>query len=226
MKLLIVEDDEMTAQYIEKGFRENGFVVDIAYDGSEGLFLATSNEYSAIILDRMLPMLDGLACLTALRSTGNTTPVIILSALGHVDERIRGLKTGSDDYLVKPFSFQELLTRVEILINRRNQGGSAPSTTLKIDNLEMDLLAHRVLRGGQEILLQPQEFELLRCLLEHKDQVVSRTFLFEQVWEYYFDPKTNVIDVHVRNLRKKIELEGEHQLIHTVRGAGYALRLP
>ncbi len=223
MKLLIVEDDETTSQYIQKGFKEQGFTVDMADNGSEGLFLATSGQYDIIVLDRMLPQMDGLTLLSALRATGDQTPVIILSALAHVDERIKGLKAGSDDYLTKPFAFQELLIRSEILIQRK-QKKVKTTTELVIDNLVMDLVGYKVTRGEDDIKLQPKEFQLLKYLLEHQGQVVSRTMLFEAVWEYYFDPKTNVIDVHVANLRKKLEANNQSQLIHTVRGAGYVVR--
>ncbi len=225
MKLLLIEDDELTYQYIQKAFQEQGYTVDVANDGNEGLFLATSGEYDIIVLDRMLSKMDGLTCLSALRATGNQTPVIILSALAHVDERIKGLKAGGDDYVTKPFSFQELLIRVELL-TKRHQNTNGNTTKLVVDDLIMDLLGHKVTRAGQEISLQPKEFQLLQYLLTHQGQVVSRTVLFEAVWEYYFDPKTNVIDVHIANLRKKLETNNQSQLIHTVRGAGYVVRAP
>ncbi|MGK0291411.1 MAG: two-component system OmpR family response regulator [bacterium] len=226
MKLLLVEDDQITSKYIKKGFQEQGYTVDVADNGSEGLFLATSGQYDVIVLDRMLPKMDGLTMLSALRVTGDSTPVIILSALSHVDERIKGLKSGGDDYLTKPFSFQELLVRVEILSQRSQKKMTEKVTELIVDNLVMDLVGHKVTRNAQKIKLQPKEFQLLKYLLEHKEQVVSRTLLFEAVWEYYFDPKTNVIDVHIANLRKKLEFNEQSQLIHTVRGAGYVLREP
>ncbi len=225
MKLLVVEDDATTLEYIQKGFQEQGYTVDTADNGPDGLFHATSNHYDLMILDRMLPQMDGLKLLSALRATGNTTPVMILSALSHVDERIKGLKAGSDDYMSKPFSFQELLIRCEILAQRNNQQNQQ-TTEIKVDNLIMDLMAHTVYRGSREIKLQPKEFQLLRYLLEHEDQVISRTLLFESVWDYHFDPKTNVIDVHIAKLRKKLEEGDECQLIHTVRGAGYVVRAP
>ncbi|MFO6423393.1 winged helix-turn-helix domain-containing protein [Motilimonas sp. KMU-193] len=225
MKILTIEDDITTLEYIQKGFQEQGHTVDTATEGPDGLFLATTQEYDLIVLDRMLPKMDGLKLLSALRATGNQTPVIFLSALSHVDERIKGLKAGSDDYLTKPFSFQELLVRAEILMQRK-QHQPQQVTELSIADLVMDLVGHKVTRGSREIRLQPKEFQLLRYLLEHQDQVVSRTLLFESVWDYHFDPKTNVIDVHVAKLRKKLEEEGESQLIHTVRGAGYVVRTP
>ena len=222
MKLLIVEDDETTLGYLRKGFQEVGHTVDTASTGPDGLFLATSSEYSLIVLDRMLPKMDGLALLAALRATNNVTPVIILSALAHVDERIKGLKAGGDDYLTKPFSFQELLLRSNLLMQKSSV--TQVTSILTVGDLTMDLVAHKVLRAGEEVKLQPKEFQLLKYLLEHQDQVVSRTMLFEAVWDYHFDPKTNVIDVHVAKLRRKFEENGQAQLIHTVRGAGYVVR--
>lgn len=227
MKLLVIEDDATTRDYIQKGFQETGTIVDTADNGPDGLFLATSEEYDIIILDRMLPKMDGLAVLAAMRAASISTPVIILSALGHVDERIKGLKAGGDDYLSKPFSFQELYVRATILVHRQQQladPSQGPTTQLSIDDLSMDLVGHKLTRAGREIKLQPKEFQLLRYLLEHQGQVVSRTMLFESVWDYHFDPKTNVIDVHIAKLRKKLEEDGQTQLIFTVRGAGYVVR--
>lgn len=224
MKILVVEDDKATLEYIQKGFQEQGFAVDVAETGPDGLYLATSGHYNMIVLDRMLPQMDGLALLSGLRAMHNLTPVIILSALSHVDERIKGLQAGGDDYLAKPFSFQELLIRTNNLIHR--QQPRQETTELRIDNLVMDLIGHKVIRADSEIKLQPKEFQLLRYLLEHQGQVISRTMLFETVWEYHFDPKTNVIDVHVAKLRKKLEANNQGQLIHTVRGAGYVVRAP
>ncbi len=226
MKLLVIEDDKTTLEYIKKGFVEQGNVVDTAENGPDGLFFATSNNYDLVVLDRMLPKMDGLAVLAAMRAANINIPVIILSALGHVDERIKGLKAGGDDYLAKPFSFQELYIRATILVERDSASNQAngPVTELTIDNLVMDLVGHKVLRAGKELTIQPKEFQLLRYLLEHQGQVISRTLLFESVWDYHFDPKTNVIDVHVAKLRKKLEENGESQLIHTVRGAGYVVR--
>ena len=222
MKILIVEDDQTTQAYIKKGFQEQGFAVDIAETGPDGLYLATTGNYDLIILDRMLPQMDGLALLSGLRAMANLTPVIILSALSHVDERIKGLQAGGNDYLAKPFSIQELLIRANNLIHR--QQPQLATTELKVDNLVMDLVGHKVTRAGIEIKLQPKEFQLLRYLLEHQGQVISRTMLFETVWEYHFDPKTNVIDVHVAKLRRKLEKNDPGPLIHTVRGAGYVVR--
>jgi len=223
MKLLVVEDDLTTLDYIRKGFQEQGCTVDVADDGKEGFFLASSEQYDLIVLDRMLPKMDGLAILSGLRASDNHTPVIILSALSHVDERIKGLKAGGNDYLTKPFSFQELLIRAQNLVQQHTQTDSQ-QVALTFDNLEMDLVGHKVTRAGKEIKLQPKEFQLLKYLLEHQGQVVSRTLLFERVWEYHFDPKTNVIDVHVAKLRRKLEADEQSQIIHTVRGAGYVIR--
>lgn len=226
MKLLVIEDDKATLDYIKKGFIEQGNIVDTAENGPDGLFFATSNTYDLIVLDRMLPKMDGLTLLSAMRAANIKTPVIILSALAHVDERIKGLKAGGDDYLAKPFSFQELYIRATILAERYSPSNQniGPATELRIDNLVMDLVGHKVLRDGKELTIQPKEFQLLRYLLEHQGQVISRTLLFESVWDYHFDPKTNVIDVHIAKLRKKLEEDGQSQLIHTVRGAGYVVR--
>ena len=226
MKLLVIEDDKATLDYIKKGFIEQGDIVDTAENGPDGLFFATSNTYDLIVLDRMLPKMDGLTLLSAMRAANIKTPVIILSALAHVDERIKGLKAGGDDYLAKPFSFQELYIRATILAERYSPSNKniGPATELRIDNLVMDLVGHKVLRDGKELTIQPKEFQLLRYLLEHQGQVISRTLLFESVWDYHFDPKTNVIDVHIAKLRKKLEENGQSQLIHTVRGAGYVVR--
>lgn len=223
MKILLIEDDQTTAGYVSKGLTEHGYVVDTSADGQDGLFMALNNHYCLIILDRMLPRLDGMALLAALRSGGCRTPVLILSALDSVDDKVQGLRHGGDDYLTKPFAFAELLARSELLIKRGDSSGPAKSF-LRVDDLEMDLLAHKVRRAGREIELQPKQFQLLRYLMENEGQVVSRTLLFEAVWDYHFDPKTNVIDVHIAKLRKKLEVAGGAQLIHTVRGAGYVLR--
>jgi len=221
-KILVVEDDEATAQYIAKGLTEEGFVVDRADNGRDGLFHATDGSYACIVLDRMLPGLDGMAVLSALRSAGVETPVIVLSALGSAEDRVAGLTSGSDDYLGKPFAFAELLARIRLLI-RRGAVAVAPETVLRCDDLEMDLLARRVRRGGRAIELQPREFRLLEFLLRHHDQVVTRTMLLEGVWDYHFDPGTNVVDVHLSRLRKKVDEGSVRPLLHTVRGAGYRL---
>ncbi len=221
-KILVVEDDAATADYIVKGLKEAGYVVDHAGDGRDGLFHATDGSYDAIVLDRMLPGMDGLAVLQALRAAKVDTPVIILSALGSLDDRLQGLTAGSDDYLVKPFAFAELQARIEAM-RRRSGGGTSVETKLGCADLEMDLLSRRVTRDGQRLDLQPREFRLLEYLLRHKEQVVTRTMLLEGVWDYHFDPGTNVIDVHVSRLRKKIDDGFDRPLLHTVRGAGYRL---
>jgi two-component system, OmpR family, response regulator len=222
MKALVIEDDRESAAYLVKGLRESGYVVDHAPDGREGLFLATSGSYDVLIVDRMLPGMDGLSVIGALRAGDVHTPVLILSALGAVDDRVKGFRSGGDDYLVKPFAFSELLARLEALLRR----GAAPAaqTKLRVDDLEMDLLARTVRRGAQAIELLPREFRLLEYLLRHAGQVVTRTMLLEHVWDYHFDPQTNVIDVHISRLRQKIDRGFPHALLHTVRGAGYSLR--
>jgi two-component system OmpR family response regulator len=222
MKLLVIEDDREAAAYIAKGLSESGYVIDHAPEGRGGLFMATSGAYDALIVDRMLPGMDGLALVAALRSAEIRTPVLILSALGAVDDRVKGLRAGGDDYLVKPFAFAELLARVEALLRRG--GGTATTTRLKLADLEMDLLARTVTRGGRELELLPREFRLLEFLMRHAGQVVTRTMLLEKVWDYHFDPQTNVIDVHVSRLRQKIDKGYAKPLLHTVRGAGYCLR--
>jgi two-component system OmpR family response regulator len=222
MRILIIEDDAEAAAYMAKGLREAGHAVDHAASGPDGLFLATSERYDVMIVDRMLPGLDGLAVIQAIRAAGNATPVLILSALGKVDDRVRGLKAGGDDYLVKPYAFAELMARIEALSRRIST--AQPDTRLKVEDLEMDLLARTVSRGTNEIDLQPREFRLLEYLMRHAGQVVTRTMLLENVWEYHFDPQTNLIDVHISRLRQKIDKEFEVALIHTVRGAGYTLR--
>ena len=222
MRLLIVEDDRDAADYLRKAFREAGHVVDVAGDGEEGLALALDGGYDVLVVDRMLPRRDGLSLITQLRGHGDKTPTLILSALGQVDDRVTGLRAGGDDYLPKPYAFSELLARVEALARRG--GPQAADTVYRVADLELDRLAHRVARGGQEIVLQPREFRLLEYLMRHAGQVVTRTMLLENVWDYHFDPQTNVIDVHVSRLRSKIEKGFEKPLLHTVRGAGYMLR--
>ena len=224
-KLLVIEDDEATASYIAKGMGEEGFTVDCADNGRDGLFLATDGAYDAIILDRLLPGMDGMAVLAALRAARIETPVIILSALGTPDDRVAGLTAGSDDYLTKPFAFAELLARVRLLLRKRGSGAPVV-TTLSCQDLEMDLLSRKVRRGGKTVDLQPREFRLLEYLLRHADQVVTRTMLLEGVWDYHFDPGTNVIDVHISRLRRKLDDGAGRPLLHTVRGAGYRLGAP
>ncbi len=223
MKVLVIEDDNTTREFIAQGLREHGFVVDEAEDGHQGLMMATSCDYQLIILDRMLPMLDGLKVLAALRATENQTPILILSAMDSVEDRVAGLTAGSDDYLTKPFALAELVARAKILV-KRNQASATISSEYIYDDLRFDIKSHRVWRGSRMLNLQQKEFLLLQYLMEHAESVVSRMSLFESVWSYHFDPKTNVIDVHIANLRKKLEEGGEPSLIHTVRGAGYVLR--
>ena len=222
MKLLVIEDDREAAAYIAKGLAESGYVVDHAADGRNGLFMASSGNYDALIVDRMLPGMDGLALIAALRAAELHTPVLILTALGAVDDRVKGLRAGGDDYLVKPFAFRELLARIEALLRRGS--GNAATTRLKVGDLEMDLLTRIVTRSEREIDLLPREFRLLEFLMRHAGQVVTRTMLLEHVWDYHFDPQTNVIDVHVSRLRQKIDKGFAKPLLHTVRGAGYCLR--
>jgi len=222
MRILVVEDDEQTAAYMVKGLTESGYVVDRADNGRDGLFLATSSDFDAVVVDRMLPGLDGLSLIQALRAARVATPVLILSALGQVDDRVQGLRAGGDDYLTKPFAFSELLARIEALLRRRS--GPAVVTKLAVGDLEMDLLGRSVRRAGRAVDLQPREFRLLEYLMRHAGQVVTRTMLLEGVWDYHFDPQTNVIDVHVSRLRQKIDKQFERPLLHTVRGAGYCLR--
>ncbi|MFD2111638.1 winged helix-turn-helix domain-containing protein [Thiorhodococcus fuscus] len=222
MRILLVEDDRQMADYLRKALVESGAVVDLAGDGREGLLMAASGDYDILILDRMLPGLDGLGIVRTLRASGNRTPVLFLSALGEVDDRVEGLRAGGDDYLIKPFAFSELQARVEVLLRRGT--AEAPATRLCVADLEMDLLKREVQRAGQSIQLQPREFRLLECLMQQAGRVVTRTMLLEQVWDYHFDPQTNVIDVHISRLRGKIDKGFGPPLLHTVRGAGYMIR--
>jgi two-component system OmpR family response regulator len=223
MRILVVEDDKDVAGFVVKGLKEAGHVVEHANNGRDGLFLAASEGFDAIVLDRMLPGgVDGLRLLETLRSQGNNTPVMFLSALAQVDDRVRGLRAGGDDYMTKPFVFAELLARVEALARRSK--GEGPLTKLAVADLEMDLLSRQVKRASQKVDLQPREFRLLEFLMRHAGQVVTRTMLLEGVWDYHFDPQTNVIDVHVSRLRQKVDKPFPVPLIHTVRNAGYMLR--
>jgi two-component system OmpR family response regulator len=222
MRLLVVEDDREAAEYLRKALREAGHVAELARDGEEGLAAALDGEFDVLVIDRMLPKREGLSLISELRSRGNSTPVLILSALGQVDDRVTGLRAGGDDYLAKPYAFSELLARVEAL-SRRTTPQSA-DTLYRVGDLELDRLSHRVSRGGKEIPLQPREFRLLEYLMRHAGQVVTRTMLLENVWDYHFDPQTNVIDVHVSRLRAKIDKGFDLALLHTVRGAGYMIR--
>jgi len=224
MRILLIEDDQHVADFIIKGLSESNHVVDHRADGKEGLFLATTESYDVMIIDRMLPNVDGLTIIRTLRASNIVTPVLILSALADVEQRVDGLKNGADDYLIKPFSFSELLARVQILGKR--QYAEPHTTQLIIADLVVDLLAHNVMRSGQEIELLATEYRLLEYLMRHAEQVVSRTMLFEHVWDYNFDPQTNVIDVHMSRLRKKIDKPFNSALIHTIRGTGYVIRPP
>ncbi len=222
MRILIIEDDPKIRKHIEKGLKEAGHAVDVAEDGENGLHLAVHEKYDVLVVDRMLPKMNGLAIIRELRGTGNLTGVLILSSLGDIDDRVTGLRSGGDDYLVKPFAFIELLARVEALGKRASPAKSQQSTLLKAGNLEMDLLARRVKLDGKPIELQTREFRLLEYLLKFKGQLVTRTMLLEGVWDYHFDPQTSVIDVHISRLRKKLG-DKNNSLIKTVRGAGYII---
>ena len=222
MKVLLIEDNERVAQFVLKGLAEAGHIIDHAGNGPEGMRLAAGGPYDAMVVDRMLPgEVDGLSIIESLRKTGNRTPILILSALSDVDERIRGLRAGGDDYLTKPFAFGELLARLDALMRRAQPSG--PQTKLEVGELRMDLLARKVTRGSRTIALQPREFKLLEYLMRHADQVVTRNMLLENVWDYHFDPQTNLVDVHISKLRQKIDSEFERSLLRTVRNAGYTL---
>lgn len=222
MRILVIEDDKEAAAYLVKGLLESGHITDHAADGSQGLLLAREGVHDVLIVDRMLPSLDGLSVVEALRSEDITTPVLFLSALDKVDDRVEGLRAGGDDYLTKPYAFSELLARVEAL-GRRSES-EIVKTNYRMADLEVDLLSHRVKRGGTYIDLKPREFRLLEYFFKNAGQVVTRTMLLEHVWDYHFDPQTNVIDVHVSRLRSKIDKGFDKPLLHTVRGAGYCLR--
>ena len=222
MKVLLVEDNESVSGFVRKGLSEAGHVVDHANNGRDGMFLAASESYNAIIMDRMLPGgIDGLGIIGALRKAGNKTPILILSALSDVDERIRGLQSGGDDYLVKPFAFGELMARLDALVRRSHT--SETQTTLVLDDLSLDLLSRKVTRGAKVLNLKPREFKLLEYLMRHANQVVTRTMLLENVWDYHFDPQTNVVDVHISRLRQQIDGGAERPLLKTIRNAGYML---
>jgi two-component system, OmpR family, response regulator len=222
MKVLLVEDNVRVARFVKKGLIESGHTVDHADNGRDGMFLAAGEPYDVIIMDRMLPgSIDGLGIIATLRKTGSKVPILILSALSDVDERIRGLQSGGDDYLVKPFAFGELLARLDALVRRAQH--TETGTTLVMDNLCMDLLSRKVTRAGKTVTLQPREFKLLEYLMRHPNQVVTRTMLLENVWDYNFDPQTNVIDVHVSKLRQKIDANSGRPLLRTIRNAGYML---
>lgn len=222
MRVLVIEDDREAGSWLVKGLEESGHVADLATDGEEGLTLAREGVHDVLIVDRMLPKIDGLTIIKTIRSEGLTTPVLILSALSDVDERVRGLRAGGDDYLAKPYAFAELLARVEGMKRRGTE--QTAETRLRACDLEMDLLSRTVTRGGKPILLQPREFKLLEYLVRNAGHIVTRTMLLENVWDYHFDPQTNVIDVHVSRLRSKIDKGFEEPLLQTVRGAGYMIR--
>jgi heavy metal response regulator len=222
MRVLVVEDDAKIASFITKGLEQAGFAVDHAADGEDGLFMATSEPYDAAVIDIMLPGRDGLSVIAAMRQAKLATPVIILSAKHSVEDRIRGLQTGSDDYLVKPFTFAELLARVQALI-RRSSRVTEPNR-LTVGDLSVDLITRETVRSGQPIELQPREFSLLEYLMRHSGRVVSKTMILEHIWNYHFDPQTNVVDVLVCRLRNKIDRDYEQRLIHTIRGVGYVIK--
>ena len=222
MRVLLIEDEPETRSFIARGLKEAGHLVEEADEGKEGLFLALEGKYDLMVVDRMLPGVDGLSIVEAARNAGRRAPILVLSALGEVDDRVEGLRRGGDDYLVKPFAFSELLARLEALARRGDT--EKAETRLQVGGLEMDLLTRQVRRDGRGIELQPREFRLLEYLMRHAESVVTRTMLLEKVWGYHFDPQTNVIDVHISRLRRKIDKGFDHALLHTVRGAGYVLR--
>jgi two-component system, OmpR family, response regulator len=224
MKVLVIEDDAETAAYVINGLAEQGHVVDHASNGREGLFLAASGSYDVAIVDRMLPALDGLSLVKRLRSQGVVTAVLFLTNLGGIDDRVEGLDAGGDDYLVKPFAFSELLARVNAL--GRRPAITTAETVLRCADLEIDLLKRSVTRSGRAIDLQPREFKLLECLMGQAGRVVTRTMLLEKVWDFHFDPKTNIVETHMSRLRAKVDRGFEVELIHTIRGSGYSLRAP
>jgi two-component system OmpR family response regulator len=223
MRILVIEDEARTADFIEKGLKEKGHAVDVCRTGPEGLTFALNGEHDAIILDRMLPQMDGLAILRTLRAEDKTTPAIILSALGQIDHRVEGLKAGGDDYLVKPFAFSELLARIEAIV-RRHDPRAAEQTELRADNLRLDLVARKAYRGRREIELLPREFAILEYMMRNAGRPVTRTMLLSHVWGYQFEPQANVVDVHISRLRRKIDTAGEKPLIETLRGEGYRIR--
>lgn len=223
MRILVIEDEARTADFIERGLKEKGHAVDVCRTGPEGLSFAQGGEHDAIILDRMLPQMDGLTILKTLRAEDNQTPAIILSALGQIDHRVEGLKAGSDDYLVKPFAFSELLARLEAIVRRRDPR-AAEQTELKVDDLRLDLERRRAFRGAREIDLLPREFAILEYMMRNAGRPVTRTMLLNHVWDYQFEPQANVVDVHISRLRRKIDAAGDRPLIETLRGEGYRIR--
>jgi two-component system OmpR family response regulator len=224
LKILVIEDDKETAKYLVNGLQEHGHAVDHATTGRDGLFLAAGEPYDVMIIDRMLPGLDGVGIVKTNRSAGVTTPVLLLTAMDGIDDRVDGLNAGADDYLIKPFAFSELVARLAAL-GRRLPGMPAVAM-LRVADLELDLLARAVKRAGHIIDLQPREFRLLEFLMRHAGEVLTRTMLLESVWDFHFDPQTNVVDVHISRLRMKVDRGFEHPLIHTIRGSGYCIRAP
>jgi two-component system, OmpR family, response regulator len=222
MQILVIEDDDDTAELIARGLEAEGHAVTRAADGTTGVALAESGRFDAAIVDRMLPRLDGLSLVKRLRGTGNGCPVLFLTNLGGIDDRVEGLNAGGDDYLVKPFAAAELLARVNALVRRR----TAPEPVLRVGGLELDVIKRRVSREGREIDLQNREFQLLECLMRHAGQVVTRTMLLQLVWDFHFDPKTNIVETHISRLRAKVDRGFDAELIHTVRGSGYVIRAP
>ena len=222
MRILLIEDDTKIQTFVKKGFTEAGHAVDVADNGEDGLHLATTENYDVLVIDRMLPKLDGLSIVKTLRGTGNSTGVLILSALGDVDDRVVGFRSGGDDYLIKPFAFVELLARVEALGKRSLGGSSSVQTTLRVGSVELDLLSRKAKKMGKDIELGKREFQILEYLLKYKGQLVTRTMLLEGVWNYHFDPQTGIIDVHVSRLRKKLG-DTNNTFIKTVRGAGFII---
>jgi len=224
LKILLIEDDRETADYVMQGLTEAGHNVMVAADGRDGLFRAAGESWDLLIVDRMLPAIDGLAIVKTLRSGSIETPILFLTTLGGIDDRVAGLNAGGDDYLIKPFAYAELVARVAALGRRPRIQVAA--TTLRVADLELDLLARTVRRGGQEVVVQPREFRLLEYLMRHAGQVVTRTMLLESVWDFHFDPRTNIVETHISRLRGKIDKGHRDELIHTVRGSGYCLRAP
>jgi len=224
MRVLIIEDDEQIASFVTKGLKQAGFAVDHVSDGVDGMQMAELNPYDVMVIDIMLPGLDGFSVIERLRSKGNTIPILVLSARGSLDDKLKGFQSGSDDYLTKPFSFSELLARLQALLRRATLGQS--QNVLEIGDLKMDLLSRRVSRGDREIELQPREFTLLEYLMRNSGNVASKTMILEHVWDYHFDPQTNVVDVLVHRLRTKIDKDFQIKLLHTIRGVGYVLKVP
>lgn len=224
MRILLIEDDRKTADYVRKGFRENGHVCDVLDSGADGLFQATSQTYDVIVVDRMLPGLDGLSVAKAIRAAGNMTPLIFLTSVGGIDDRVEGLNAGADDYLVKPFAFSELAARVAALARR--PAIQQEKTCLRVHDLELDLVRRRASRAGKEIDLQPREFLLLETLMRNEGRVLTRTMLLERVWDFHFDPQTSVVETHISRLRAKIDKPFSAPLLHTVRGNGYSIYAP